>query len=51
MELLREKRDSMVKVSKREEKEIAKHYRQQLNIIEQKRFDGVPGYIDFESYQ
>ena len=43
--------NSKVKVSKMEEKEIAKHYREQLKIIEQKRADGVIGYIEFESYQ
>ena len=51
MELLRQKRDSMVKTSKQEEKEIAKHYREQLKIIEQKRLDGETGYIAFESWQ
>jgi hypothetical protein len=49
--LLIEKKNSRVKVSKLEEKEITKHYRQQLKEIEQKRLDGVTGYIDFVSYQ
>ena len=43
IEILREKRDSMVKVSKLEEKDIAKHYRQEYARIE-------PG-DDFESWQ
>lgn len=51
VELLREKMNSKVKVSKLEEKEIAKHYREQLKIIEQKRASGVTGVIEFESYQ
>ena len=51
MNRLREKRDLKIKVPKSEEKEIAKHYREQLKIIEQKRLDGVLGYIDFESWQ
>lgn len=34
VEILREKMSSKVKVSKLEEKEIAKHYREQLKIIE-----------------
>ena len=51
IDLLREKRDSRMKVSKLEEKEIAKHYRNELKIIEAKRLNGVQGYIDFESYQ
>lgn len=51
LQILREKRDSGVKVSKLEEKDISKHYAQQLKIIEQKRADGVTGYIDFESWQ
>lgn len=48
---LREKRDSMVKVPKSEEKQVAKHYRQQTTIIEQKRLDGITGQIDFVSWQ
>jgi len=43
MELLREKMNSKTKVSKIEEKEIAKHYRDQFNNME-------PG-DDFESWQ
>ena len=45
MELLREKRDSKQKVSKLEEKDIAKHYRQQLKLLESGEID------DFESWQ
>tara|TARA_Y100000590_G_scaffold460136_1_gene618771 strand:- start:818 stop:1231 length:414 start_codon:yes stop_codon:yes gene_type:complete len=51
IDILREKRDSGVKVSKLEEKDIAKHYRQQLKEIEKKRSEGATGYIDFESWQ
>ena len=51
MNLLREKRDNRVKVSKLEEKQIAKHYREQLKIIEEKRLTGGIGTIDFESWQ
>ena len=51
MELLREKARACFKIPKTEEREIAKHYREQLKIIEQKRLDGVTGYIDFESWQ
>ena len=51
MDLLREKRDSRVKVPKSEEKEIAKHYREQLKIIQDKRLSGETGYIDFVSWQ
>lgn len=51
MEILREKVNAKFKISKSEEKEIAKHYREQLKIIEQKRLDGVTGFIDFESWQ
>jgi len=51
MALLREKRDSMMKVSKGDEKEIAKHYRMELAKIELKRGHGVQGYIEFVSYQ
>ena len=51
MDLLREKRDLKVKVSKAEEKEIAKHYRGELKLIEAKRLDGVTGRIEFQSWQ
>tara|TARA_B110000977_G_C10751770_1_gene367154 strand:+ start:417 stop:551 length:135 start_codon:yes stop_codon:yes gene_type:complete len=44
MQLLREKKDSKVKVSKLEEKEIAKHYRAELKKLQ----DGAQ---DFESWQ
>jgi len=51
-DLLVEKKNLYVKVSKIEEKkEIAKHYREQLKIIEDKRKEGQTGYIDFISYQ
>jgi len=48
---LTEKMHNRVKVSKLEEKDIAKHYREQLKLIEQKRLDGECGYIDFVSWQ
>ena len=48
---LREKRDSMQKVTKQDEKDIAKHYRLQLKIIEIERGEGRGGYIDFVSWQ
>jgi len=51
MNLLREKRDSRQKVSKIEEKQIGRHYRLQLKIIEEKRANGEQGVIPFESYQ
>lgn len=51
LDLLREKRDARVKVSKLEEKEIARHYRAELKKIEQKRAEGVTGVIEFESWQ
>ena len=51
MAILREKMNSQVKVSKIEEKEIAKHYREQLKIMQEKREDGEVGRIEFESWQ
>lgn len=50
-EVLKEKRDSKVKVTKLEEKDIAAHYRKQLKIMEDKRLDGDTGRLDFESWQ
>ena len=51
VDLLLEKREARIRVPKTEEKEIAKHYREQLKIVEQKRAEGQTGYIDFISYQ
>lgn len=51
IDILREKRDSMVKVPKTEEKCIARHYRLQLKTIEERRANGETGQIPFESYQ
>lgn len=51
LQILREKRDSGVKVSKLEEKDIAKHYKKELALIEEKRASGEVGYIEFESWQ
>ena len=45
MDLLREKRDSRVKVSKQEEKEIAKHYRNEYERMVSE------GSREFESWQ
>lgn len=51
VDLLREKMNAKIKIPKAEEKEIAKHYREQLKIIQQKREDGEIGQIEFDSYQ
>ena len=51
IDLLREKRDSRMKVSKIEEKEIAKHYRAEHAKLLQRRADGETGILEFESYQ
>lgn len=48
-DILIEKKNSRVKVSKLEEKEIAKHYREQLKIMEKQLKGGEP--LDFESWQ
>ena len=51
VETRREKMNSKYKIPKAEEKEIAKHYREQLKFINQKRFDGAQGFNVFVSYQ
>mgnify|MGYP005734453887 CR=1 FL=1 len=51
VDILREKMRSKVVVKKIEEKDIAKHYREQLKLIQARREVGECGYIDFESYQ
>ncbi len=50
-EILIEKLNNRVKVPKSDEKDIAKHYREQLKIIKEKRLQGEVGFIDFESWQ
>jgi len=49
--MLREKRDSGVKVPKKDEKEIAAHYRAELKRVQELRNDGVQGPIELVSYQ
>lgn len=51
MELLIEKKNSLIKVSKLEEKEIARHYKREHAELLQRRKDGETGKIDFLSYQ
>lgn len=50
VQLLREKRDSRQKVSKAEEKEIAKHYKEQHKQMLEARASGEV-FVDFDSYQ
>jgi len=51
VELLIEKMNNKTKVSELEEKDIGKHYREQLKLILEKREAGAVGYIDFISWQ
>jgi len=51
MAILREKKDMKLKIPKTEEKEIAKHYREQLKLMEKARAEGHVGRLEFESYQ
>jgi hypothetical protein len=51
LEVLREKRDSRVKVPKTEEKEIAAHYRKELKKIQSLIDGGTEPPYDFESWQ
>jgi hypothetical protein len=50
LDLLTERAYKPMKISKLEEKDIAKHYREQLKIIKEKRANGEEGYIDFIGY-
>lgn len=49
--ILREKRDSKVKVSKLEEKDIASHYRAEHKKLLNRRANSETGPLDFESWQ
>jgi len=51
VDLLLEKKRMIEKVPKTEEKEIAKHYREQLKEMQKAREQGVTGELDFESWQ
>jgi hypothetical protein len=51
MEILIEKKNTKVKVSKLEEKDIAAHYRKQLKALESQRGSGKEGRLEFESWQ
>ena len=51
MELLRQQRDSRMKVSKAEEKDIAKWYKAEYERLLERRANGESGKLDFESYQ
>ena len=51
IQLLEENKNAKIKVPKFEEKEIAKHYREELKKIQEKRNQGEQGYIDFISWQ
>ena len=50
LDILIERAFTPMKVTKDEEKEIAKHYREQLKKILEARKNGVVGFIDFEGY-
>lgn len=51
LDILREKMNSRVKVSKDEEKEIAAHYRAELRRMQAERKAGKVGRIEFVSWQ
>ena len=51
MAILREKKERKVKVPKTEEKEIAAHYRKELNKIHERLNSGDEPPIDFVSWQ
>lgn len=51
VEMLVEKKNNKVKVSKIEEKEIAAHYRSQHKSLVERRGAGDVGVLDFESWQ
>ena len=50
-DILTQKAHSVYKLYKGEDKDIAKHYRDQLKLIKAKRTEGHQGFIEFESYQ
>lgn len=50
-DILIEKKNAKRKITKLEEKDIAKHYREQAKILKKKREEGETGFITFESWQ
>lgn len=51
MDQLLKQKNEIRKTPKSEYKEITRHYREQLKIIEEKRLNGVKGVIEYESWQ
>lgn len=51
LDLVREKMNQKVKVTKLEERDIAAHYREELRKLELRRINGETGKLDFESWQ
>lgn len=49
--ILREKMNTKLKISKQEEKEIAKYYKKEYDDMMEKRADGKVGRLEFISYQ
>jgi hypothetical protein len=51
LDILREKRDAKIKIPVSEEKDIARHYRNEFRRMEEERDNGAIGRLEFESYQ
>lgn len=51
VDILLEKKRSKVKISKQEEKGIAKHYKAEFDKLMERRDSGETGYLEFLSYQ
>jgi hypothetical protein len=51
VQILEDKKNTLVKISKLEEKEIADHYKAEYKKLKERRKNGETGFIEFESYQ
>lgn len=49
-DMLRDRHNQSVKISKVEEKEIARHYKAQYEFLLEKRSQGVTGYLDLVAW-
>ena len=51
LEIVEDLKNSIFKIPKSEEKAIAKHYREELKKLQERRANGEVGYLEFEGWQ
>ena len=51
LQIVEDLKNSIIKIPKSEEKEIARHYREELKRLKDRRDSGETGYLEFEGWQ